>query len=218
MLRVESLEAKSFLDVGSRSGLFSLAARRLGARVHSFDYDPLSVACTRELKRRYFDADDAWTIDEASVLDERYVHALGEFDITYSWGVLHQTGDMWKALGMVGRTVRAEGQLMIAIYNDQGGASRRWLTVKRIYNHAPYPVRLGMVLAVGAWWETRAALIRLARRQNPLPFGDWARKNRTEACRFGTTWSIGSVVTHSRLLGQRKSLTFISNEDINYLE
>ena len=29
---------------------FSLAARRLGADVRSFDYDPYSVACTRELK------------------------------------------------------------------------------------------------------------------------------------------------------------------------
>lgn len=53
MLGVSNLEGKAFLDVGSGSGLFSLAARRLGAKVHSFDYDPKSVACTNELKRRY---------------------------------------------------------------------------------------------------------------------------------------------------------------------
>ena len=53
MLGVESLDGKSFLDIGSGSGLFSLAARRLGAQVFSFDYDPASVACTREMKRRY---------------------------------------------------------------------------------------------------------------------------------------------------------------------
>ena len=46
MLGVESLSGLSFVDIGSGSGLFSLAARRLGARVHSFDYDPNSVACT----------------------------------------------------------------------------------------------------------------------------------------------------------------------------
>jgi len=68
-LEVEDLEGKRFLDIGSGSGLFSLAARRLGARVHSFDYDPRSVACTSELKRRYFDGDDRWKVEEGSALD-----------------------------------------------------------------------------------------------------------------------------------------------------
>jgi 2-polyprenyl-6-hydroxyphenyl methylase/3-demethylubiquinone-9 3-methyltransferase len=50
MLEVEDLNEKCFLDVGSGSGLSSLAARRLGAKVCSFDYGPQSVACTNELK------------------------------------------------------------------------------------------------------------------------------------------------------------------------
>ena len=66
MLRVDSLAGKTFLDVGSGSGLFSLAARRLGANVFSFDFDPKSVACTQELRRRYFDRDPNWTIQEGS--------------------------------------------------------------------------------------------------------------------------------------------------------
>jgi predicted RNA methylase len=73
MLGVDSLVGKRFLDAGSGSGLFSLAARRLGAEVHSFDYDPQSVACTRELKNRYFPKDEAWVIEEASVLDRDYL-------------------------------------------------------------------------------------------------------------------------------------------------
>src|SRR5882724_7526030 len=77
MLEVDSLEGKSFVDIGSGSGLFSLAARRLGARVHSLDFDPNSVACTSELRRRYFSGDSNWTIDEASVLDENYMSSLG---------------------------------------------------------------------------------------------------------------------------------------------
>src|SRR3954447_16373389 len=48
------LDGAAVLDAGSGSGLSSLAALRLGAaRVHSFDYDPASVACTAELKRRH---------------------------------------------------------------------------------------------------------------------------------------------------------------------
>src|SRR5436305_7602592 len=115
MLEVESLAGRSFLDIGSGSGLFSLAARRLGARVHSFDFDPQSVACTRELRRRFFNEDPTWTIDEASALDEDYVRALGLFDVVYSWGVLHHTGQMWRALENARLPVAAGGKLFIAI-------------------------------------------------------------------------------------------------------
>ncbi len=58
MLGIADLRDRSFLDIGCGSGLFSLAARRLGAKVRSFDFDAQSVACARELKRRYF-PDDA---------------------------------------------------------------------------------------------------------------------------------------------------------------
>src|SRR5215207_7451824 len=61
MLRVETLAGLRFLDIGSGSGLFSLAAVRLGATVHSFDYDPQSVACAHELKRRYAPDAATWT-------------------------------------------------------------------------------------------------------------------------------------------------------------
>src|SRR5712691_3865602 len=88
-LRVESLRGKTFIDIGCGSGLFSLAAVRLGASVHSFDYDPRSVACTAELKRRYFPTHPNWTVEQGSVRDEQYMQKLGQFDVVYSWGVLH---------------------------------------------------------------------------------------------------------------------------------
>jgi 2-polyprenyl-3-methyl-5-hydroxy-6-metoxy-1,4-benzoquinol methylase len=137
MLEVNDLLGKSFLDIGSGSGLFSLAARRLGACVHSFDYDPQSVACTAELRRCYFPDDSMWTIEEGSALDTEYLASLGRFDIVYSWGVLHPTGAMWQALENVGLTVAPGGRLFISIYNDQGRASRYWKRIKRTYNRLP---------------------------------------------------------------------------------
>ena len=126
MLECDDLKGKSFLDIGSGSGLFSLAARRLGARVHSFDYDPHSVACTAELRRRYFPADEAWTVESGSALDAEYLRGLGQFDIVYSWGVLHHTGEMWRALDNAHLPVAPGGRLFIAIYNDTGSQSARW--------------------------------------------------------------------------------------------
>jgi SAM-dependent methyltransferase len=146
MLGVSTLTGKRFLDVGSGSGLFSLAARRLGATVHSLDYDPKSVACTRELKKRYFPQDEAWVIEEASVLNQDYLSTLGQFDVVYSWGVLHHTGAMWEALGNVASLVKMGGRLFIAIYNDQGRTSMIWKKIKKLYCTAPEPLRTGVLL------------------------------------------------------------------------
>ncbi len=166
MLAAESLSGKSFLDIGSGSGLFSLAARRLGARVRSFDYDPQSVACTRELQRRYFPGDPDWVVEAGSVLDGAWMAGLGRFDVVYSWGVLHHTGRMHEAFAHAAAAVQPGGLLFIAIYNDQGLASRYWTWVKRTYNrgaaarvlltalHAPY--------LFAARWLVRAATGRLA--------------------------------------------------------
>jgi 2-polyprenyl-6-hydroxyphenyl methylase/3-demethylubiquinone-9 3-methyltransferase len=145
MLETDSLAGKTFLDIGSGSGLFSLAARRLGARVHSFDYDPNSVGCTQELRRRYFPDDDQWMIESGSALDAGYIASLGKFDVVYSWGVLHHTGDMWTALANAATPVGAHGKLFIAIYNDQGTASVRWTKAKRTYNRLPKGLRFLVV-------------------------------------------------------------------------
>lgn len=151
MLGVERLDGKTFLDVGSGSGLFSLAAYRLGAQVRSFDYDPQSVSCTVELRRRYASDDSRWTIDQGSALDGEFLARLGTFDIVYSWGVLHHTGAMWDALAKIAPLVGPEGILFVAIYNDQGAASHIWARVKRAYLRTPAllkPLILGASLVI----------------------------------------------------------------------
>jgi 2-polyprenyl-6-hydroxyphenyl methylase/3-demethylubiquinone-9 3-methyltransferase len=156
MLEVQDLRDKTFLDIGSGSGLFSLAARRLGARVHSFDFDPSSVACTQELRRRYLPESHLWTVEHGSALDRNYVTGLGQFDVVYSWGVLHHTGDMWRALENAHFAVRPGGTLFIAIYNDTGSQAARWKTIKRVYNQLPSLLRRPYAIFVTAPAELKA--------------------------------------------------------------
>lgn len=147
MLEVESLEGKSFLDIGSGSGLFSLAARRLGARVHSFDFDSHSFACTKELRSRYFPNDPNWRVEQGSALDADYVASIGSFDIVYSWGVLHHTGEMWNALANAVLPTRPGGKLFIAIYNDTGSQARRWHWIKKTYCRLPKVLKTPFAIA-----------------------------------------------------------------------
>ena len=178
MLDVESLEGLSFIDIGSGSGLFSLAARRLGARVHSFDYDPHSVACTTELRRRYFPNDDEWKVEEASVLDEKYLASLGNFDVVYSWGVLHHTGQMWRALENAHRLVAPGGKLFIALYNDTGSQSSRWKWLKKTYNRLPNLLRVPYTLAVIAPDELKSFARAMLTLNPGAYFKSWSQYDR----------------------------------------
>lgn len=167
MLSVSDLKGLSFLDIGSGSGLFSLAARRLGAEVTSFDYDASSVACTAEMRRRFAPDDPQWTVTRGSVLDSTFLRSLGTFDIVYSWGVLHHTGDMWSALKNTVPLVSPRGRLYISIYNDQGRASRVWTRVKAAYNTSGRARRRLILLAVSIYFRYHLAvtsLLRIARR------------------------------------------------------
>jgi SAM-dependent methyltransferase len=185
MLEADDLAGKRFLDIGCGSGLFSLAARRLGAVTYSFDYDPESVACASELKRRYFANDAQWSIGTGSVLDTAYLRQLGEFDVVYSWGVLHHTGAMWDALRNAASLVKVDGRLFIAIYNDQGRTSRVWLATKRAYNRVPPGMRWLVLLPafVRLWGPTMIRDL-LGRK----PFHTWRNYGKLKGTRGMSPW------------------------------
>ena len=167
-LETDNLHGQSFLDIGCGSGLFSLAARKLGARVRSFDYDPNSVECARRLRARYFPNEESeWTLEQASVLDRSYIEGLGQYNVVYAWGVLHHTGDMWRALEHAAIPVAPHGgRLHLAIYNDQGSASKRWRMVKRFYNRGA-AAKIAAAAVIIPYWIARGLAGDLVRLTNP---------------------------------------------------
>lgn len=135
---ITTLKGKTFVDIGCGSGLFSLAAYRLGAtRVVSTDIDDSSLACATRLREQQGNP-HYWEIHKGSALDSNFIRSLGTFDIVYSWGVLHHTGDMYTALHAITSLPSSRGVMFIALYNDNRivveGTSAFWVKAKRAYN------------------------------------------------------------------------------------
>lgn len=122
-------------DVGSGSGLMSLVAHELGARVASFDVDPASVAATQTLWERAGRPSD-WAVHEGSILDPTFVHGLGTFDVVVAWGVLHHTGRLEEAISAAAGLVAPGGRLWLALYHRTPNSGRS-LRTKRLYNRLP---------------------------------------------------------------------------------
>ena len=168
MIGADRVRGATFVDVGSGSGVFSLAAARLGARqVHSFDFDADSVSATEEVRRRFAPPGTDWHVERGSALDQAYLDSLGQWDIVYSWGVLHHTGAMWQALDNVTRLVRPGGTLFISIYNDQGPVSKGWTWVKRTYN-ATALGRVAVTSAFVPYFIARGVIADALRVRNPV--------------------------------------------------
>jgi 2-polyprenyl-6-hydroxyphenyl methylase/3-demethylubiquinone-9 3-methyltransferase len=109
------LQGKSFLDIGCGSGLHALAASRLGAReVAAIDIDGDSVATALQLLQTNAPG-QRWSVRQASVFDLEK-NPAGVVDVVYSWGVLHHTGAMYRALRASAALVAPGGQFIFALY------------------------------------------------------------------------------------------------------
>lgn len=157
-----SLEGRTFLDIGCGSGLHSLAALQLGAKyIHALDIDPDSVKTTEATLAKFWPGKN-YKVEKLNIFDPGFTE-LGQFDIVYSWGVLHHTGDMWEAIGKATARVAPQGQLIIAIYRKTPLCGF-WKWEKRIFTHSGKPVRLALT-NLYAGMKISKDLIRL---KNPL--------------------------------------------------
>jgi 2-polyprenyl-3-methyl-5-hydroxy-6-metoxy-1,4-benzoquinol methylase len=131
-----SLDGLTMLDIGCGSGLHSIAALQAGAAsVHGFDYDENSVRASRYVQQRMGNPSN-WTVEQGSVLDETYMTGLPQYDFVYSWGVLHHTGDVWRAIRNAAGRVRPGGLFYIALYSadvQKDPSPEFWLDVKQRY-------------------------------------------------------------------------------------
>ncbi len=142
--RLDSFQGKTFLDIGSGSGLFSIAAQKLNAdKVTSVDlFTNLIKKCKEQYK-----FDTQWEIIEGSILDKNIISQIQKHDLVYCWGVVHHTGKMWEAIENVSNLVKPKGRVYMGIYNESDnigfypdgrfGTSKQWRLIKKIYVNLP---------------------------------------------------------------------------------
>ena len=170
-----SLEGRSFIDAGCGSGVFSFAAQRMGVRsLLSVDIDPNSIECARILRERAGSPDN-WSIRPGSLLDSEFVDGLGSFDIVYSWGVLHHTGQMWLAIERAMKLVNPNGLLCLALYRPPRRLDLH-MRLKRTYNQSP---RFARQLLAASYFGAQVALGSAHRRVSPWSYvSDYGRRSR----------------------------------------
>lgn len=159
------LQGKRFLDIGCGSGLSMLAALRLGAaEVIGVDIDENSIEATYRCLTR-FASDKKWRVFRSSVFDLD-PEKLGRYDVVHSWGVLHHTGDMWRAIGIAASMMEDKGLFAIALYKKTRFCGL-WRIEKRIYSRFP-----AVFQAPVRWLYTAACFTReLAAGRNPFTSG-----------------------------------------------
>ena len=148
LLEKKSFAGKSFLDVGCGSGLFSIAAHKLGAtKVVGIDVDPRCIEIS-QANRNFLAPGAPIEFYVASALEPEQLKRFGSFDLVYAWGSLHHTGSMWSAVRNVSGCVGPGGLMILAIYNKHL-TSPVWKVIKWTYNQVPRLVQRFMILIFG---------------------------------------------------------------------
>ncbi len=141
LINNENIEGKTFLDIGFGQGLSLLHATQLGAKTVGCDINPTCKEVLENNKQKYFNLKDTTIpVVVGSIIENETIESLkrinNKFDIVHSWGVLHHTGDMWKAIDNCTDLVNNNGKLIISIYNKHW-SSAMWKFIKWFYNISP---------------------------------------------------------------------------------
>jgi SAM-dependent methyltransferase len=134
---------RTALDAGCGGGRWTLGLLRLGCRVLAVDASAHAVAGTRaQMERRAPDAVAAGRLETARVdlLNLPASLSARRFDLVFSFGVLHHTGDTRRAVANVARLVAPGGVLFLYLYGSRSApaAARALVNAVRL-TLAPLP-------------------------------------------------------------------------------
>jgi ubiquinone/menaquinone biosynthesis C-methylase UbiE len=132
----DSLAGKDVLEVGCGSGIAVQLFAEAGANVTAVDLTPWAVATTRSrldafgLEADVFEADG----EQLPLNDDA-------FDLVFSWGVIHHSTDMERALSELVRVCRPGGEVVIMVYHRR---SLFYVVYRGFMRFLPLARRLGL--------------------------------------------------------------------------
>ncbi|MDA1280821.1 MAG: class I SAM-dependent methyltransferase, partial [Chloroflexi bacterium] len=106
----EWFQGKNVVDIGCGSGRFTYGLLKLGANVLACDQSSAGLERTEQLCHDFSDRLQTQRIDLLQ-WDES-----GEFDMAFSFGVVHHTGNTYRAIQNVCRKVKSGGKLFMMVY------------------------------------------------------------------------------------------------------
>jgi SAM-dependent methyltransferase len=151
---------RAALDAGCGGGRWTLGLLRLGCRVLAVDASPHAVQGTLRRMERLAPqaiAEGRLEAAEADLLRPAAPWADRRFDLVFSFGVLHHTGDTRRALRNVAARVAPSGVLFLYLY----GRSSAPLAARTLVNS------VRMALSPLSFSAKRAVLARLLPRRDP---------------------------------------------------
>jgi ubiquinone/menaquinone biosynthesis C-methylase UbiE len=130
-----ALDGRDVLEVGCGSGIAVQLFAEAGANVTAVDLTPWAVETTRARLQAFGLPGDVLEAD-----GEELPFADASFDVAFSWGVIHHTSDMAKALAELVRVCRPGGRLVLMLYHRR---SLFFLAYRALARFLPVARRLG---------------------------------------------------------------------------
>jgi 2-polyprenyl-3-methyl-5-hydroxy-6-metoxy-1,4-benzoquinol methylase len=124
-MNLAQISGKRVLEIGCGMGLHSEMLAGAGAKLTSIDLSPTSVKATKarlDLKRLGADVCEM----DAEALD----FPSEEFDLVWSWGVIHHSSRTGRIVREIARVLRPGGQARLMVYNLEGMPAYITLTTR----------------------------------------------------------------------------------------
>lgn len=124
----DALRGKKVLEVGCGSGAHTRLLAMSGAAVTAIDLTEFAVRTARERLRVFGETADIRQMDA-----EKLEFPHGTFDFVWSWGVVHHTAHIDRAIAEIARVLKPGGEMRFMIYHSRSLLAL-WIRIRALFD------------------------------------------------------------------------------------